>query len=292
MSKRTLIGGAVVVALLLAGSCIFFSTWIFRALNGVGSRERQEITNLEMALKGFYNKYKFYPPSRLRLCDNFNTYQVSPSPVANLDDDSKNYLLKMFPNMQASWSKAGIDWNGNGNTSDDVILHGDQCLVFFLGGIKTAKAEGIDGFSTNPENPGRQGTDRTRPYFKFQSERLKDLRGNGYFSYLDRYNQRPFLYFSAYNTPNGYNRYGTTDCPDAPGGALGGMDVWPYQESAGQFLMLNTFQIISAGRNKQFGPGTVPPSPYYWNKGTAADIGAAGSDDQANFSRSFLNLGP
>lgn len=81
---------------------------------------------------------------------------------------------------------------------------------------------------------------------------------------------------------NGYNRYRGTDCPS--------LGVWPYAETIGprsRFVNPAGFQIISAGKDCQFGPGTDGPS-HTWSPATAASIPAAGRDDLANFYRAHL----
>ena len=87
-------------------------------------------------------------------------------------------------------------------------------------------------------------------------------------------------YFSCYKTVNGYGRYGSTDCPTLGGGIL------PYGVT-GAFLNPSTHQIISAGRDKTFGPGGA------WVAATASDFyppGSPGADDQANFYNRTLGI--
>jgi prepilin-type N-terminal cleavage/methylation domain-containing protein len=111
-----------------------------------------------------------------------------------------------------------------------VVLEGDQCLVFFLGGMP-ATLNGIlscTGFSKNQFNPAMPRLSPNEDRFKFydfDSGRLAPLptsqntsiaitRGATpgpyspvFPSYLDQEGQLPFLYFSSYRSTNGYNRY-------------------------------------------------------------------------------------
>jgi general secretion pathway protein G len=94
-----------------------------------------------------------------------------------------------------------------------VFLEGEQCLVFFLGGIPQVNPDGSftpTGFSTNPSNPAQAGGDRIPPFFGgFKSNRLVQWPGTapGFPSYIDGYGKTPYAYFSSYKTANGYNRY-------------------------------------------------------------------------------------
>src|SRR4051812_46462950 len=73
---------------------------------------------------------------------------------------TKSLLQKMFGRRivlrPVTAGGPGIDWNGNGQIeSGDLILEGQHCLVFFLGGIPTPPntSAGCLGFSTDPVNP-------------------------------------------------------------------------------------------------------------------------------------------
>jgi hypothetical protein len=187
-----------------------------------------------------------------------------------------------------------VDWNQNGVYDTAVVLEGDQCLVFFLGGIPiayTPTSRGalsnlppqVQGFSTNPKNPADllSTADRIGPFFEFQTDRLVSLqvsagllRSPFNYSYLDRYGTSdglgnlvsgvPLAYFSSYKQANGYNRYlllsGVSDCPSLI--SASGVGVYPYAEtilpSGPKYLKPNDFQIISAGADLTFGSGSVP----------------------------------
>lgn len=148
-------------------------------------------------------------------------------------------------------------------------LQGHHCLVFFLGGVQQGGS--CYGFSSNPRNPmavPAAGEIRRGPFFDFKAARL--LRNYG--GYLDVYNQKPYAYFS---TTGVVNSYGATDCM-----ALG---VQPYYSSPGNYLKPDSFQIISAGADKQFGPGGLYDP--------AAIAKGPGNDDMANFASGQLGSG-
>ena len=326
-----------------------------------------DINQLNTAVVNFMTTYHVsYIPSRIHLSET-NQYDLSKK----LDADSVAFLKQMFPRADFTPGNANIwyDWNGNGtkdvlspaaSTNGEYILEGDQCLVFFLGGIPiplsaSNTVPGCSGFSAVPSDPtyhtswqaklkpSGPGT-VNKPLFDFQPERLanlphflnKDAAGNkqpnGFYSYFDYYYKlnandpkavpEPYLYFSSYagkTSNNGYNRYfdpkGTgasvintfgvnlgpttvSDCP-TPGGG-----VWPYAEaptSLGfpymRYVKPDGFQIISAGRDGLFGPGTSPTGgpggvPLVWTPATADSYGGYGADDQSNFYTTVLGSSP
>src|SRR5262249_6546571 len=150
-----------------------------------------------------------------------------------LDADSKTFLMRMTNNRP--WT--GLNWAGTTGAADGTTLEGDQCLVFFLGGIQyldvTSSGTVVphcQGFAMNPADPtqspstplyqGQAGS--RRQYFNFRSDRLVQRAPRAYFSYLDGYGTadgsgnivsgQPYAYFSVFMNTS-YNRWGTTDCP-------------------------------------------------------------------------------
>ena len=143
----------------------------------------QDIRELQLALESFKGQYGFYPPSRLKLCAKQSEYGTT-----QLDVDSQAWLTRMFPKItdpnnspwvNAAVSPGWIQWDGQyGNPPSSppvepspVILEGDQCLTFFLGGIPTplnpptlgasynaSQTYALTGFSQNPYNPAAQRT--------------------------------------------------------------------------------------------------------------------------------------
>src|SRR5439155_10082102 len=128
--------------------------------------------------------------------------------------ESLAYLTRLWPQLTAPggpWSQPAtpgvptfIDWNGNGKADEPVILEGDQCLVFFLGGIPMQGATAwCFGFSTDPRDPSRavsipmpafpapnnvyqaQANGRKGPFFPFPRDRLIKRDNLGYYSFED-----------------------------------------------------------------------------------------------------------
>jgi prepilin-type N-terminal cleavage/methylation domain-containing protein len=253
-----------------------------------------DISQLDVAIQRFCTDYKVqYIPSQIKICKRYSSYGTT-----QLDKDSIAYLTSVFPGLvrpsptMSVWNTVGIDWDGTGVGSNTVVtLQGDQCLVFFLGGIPTSSGGvfGVTGFANNQSNPANGTGTRNKPSYEFDSSRLYVRGTGGYLSYSDPHNsksttlKKPYAYFSSYNVRNGYNRYGTSDCAS--------LGVYPYQEAAGRFLKPSSYQIIAAGPDGMFGPGTVPGAgAYYWNRNTAAAIPVNGADDQSNFSGQRLGV--
>jgi len=199
----------------------------------------------------------------------------------------------------------GIDWNGDGviaapNTA--WLLEGDQCLVFFLGGVPSGTG-GLRGFSSNPRNPA--DATNTKQYFEFSTKNLK-LRAAaayngfntytatdnnavnaagavGFPSYTDPFGSKPYVFFSASNRKNGYLPFFATlhDC-----GTLTGTTFVPYRDtqiSPTQFSCHQPtgFQIISAGYDKLYGGGGLT--------GGNTGSGTPDGDNITNFSNGQIS---
>lgn len=250
---------AVLVGLLMAG--------VMSARDsGARTKARTEINQFATSIGNFKSKMKVdYIPSRFVLREDTTTYNMA----APLEAESIRYLRDVWPNLGNQ-----IDWNGNGALDPGAVtLEGDQCLVFFLGGIRNSSGLHT-GFSTNAKNPTSASTERIGPFAEFQAQRLAP-RGTagaaGFLSYLDPWGAQPYAYLSSYGKPNNYNRYGTSDCA--------GLGVNPYYVTVGRYYNEKGFQIISAGKDRAFGAGpTVPAGP-------------PGTDDMANFSEALLGSG-
>jgi len=221
-----------------------------------------EIGQLSTAVGVFQrDKGVTFIPSRIMLRERMDYVSANGA----LEIDSANYLKQVWSHLPIRLDGVspypagtvpganGIDWNGDGVISPNpVILEGDQCVVFFLGGIPRPQGGGVfamGGFSNNPVNPA-DATSLKAPTFEFPTSRLKDGRGQGYPSFLDPFGVQPFAYFSSFGAKNGYNRYGSSDCAT--------LGLSPYADIAGppvNYFQPTGHQIISAGYNKQFGPG-------------------------------------
>lgn len=318
---------------------------------------QNEISQLTTAVQNFYSKFGIYPPSRIILCESYDFYFVgnnhnSGQFKSDLHQDSVTFLQQIWPRITFDFLNrpglaprwVGIDWDGNGKlTPGEVLLEGDQCLVFFLGGIPGRDANNIpftSGFSTNPQNPAYHtasnapGSEVVAPFFEFSSDRLKILPqrvsyilpkdpsltvSSAHYSYLDTYRVAPYAYFSSFKSRNDYNHYAKSLIVRGTSGSLLSSDctslfVWPYAEAlptsttAPRYHNPNTFQIISAGADGQFGRGSdlngYPQTPTaIWAPAAAGNTAAtsvhwnyfgnksAGIDDQSNFYDTTLGTG-
>src|ERR1700730_7394489 len=82
---------------------------VMRALaKGRETQNRIEIGQLETALEQFKTRFGVYPPSRLKLCENRNWYDLSTTtnpvtgqivPNNQVDTDSVQFLMTMFPRL-------------------------------------------------------------------------------------------------------------------------------------------------------------------------------------------------
>ena len=248
-----------------------------------------DIQQMTMAINNFKQKHGVYPPSRIVLSAN----------PARMDPVSLAYVSAIWPRIDFNNPASPIDWAGKNNSYAQLknisyTLEGDQCLVFFLGGIPDSllpDRKGCFGFSANPLNPTDRsdiGKGTREVSFQFQSNRLfirQRFDPVPFYSYADPYFPysnsniplRPYAYFSSGKSQNGYN---VGDCATLlPGG--------PYYDSTTnphRYFNPTTFQIISAGKNGLYGPGGP------WLPAAAAAIGTAGEDDQVNFHDALLGV--
>lgn len=261
-------------------------------------RNRHDISQMALAIDAFNAKYQVaYIPSRIVLRED-GAWGTHANPIIRaLELESMAFLKKMWPRLAtpATAGFKGHDWNGDGvitpGDNGAFMLEGDQCLVFFLGGIQRGGV--CTGFSVNKEYPALAGTNTEPILYDFPTGRLQifmpnpPTRSQFFASFIDQYGTMPFAYFSSWGG-QGYNRYLATLGSDC--GTLG---VTPYYESVGGTMISKAhnkdgFQIISAGYDGQFGPnGSVT--------GFDARVGAgligAAADDMTNFHGTVLGAG-
>jgi len=297
-SGFTLIELLVVIAIIGVLIGLTASAVMRFMLKGPEVKTRTEIGQFDGALAAVQTELNGvgWVPSLLILREdgNYNGPQYAQT-VAFLTQAFGKYVTT--PGVQ-------IDWNGDGAIcsvpnkpgyyppptdarfqfqNGDLVLYGEQTLVFLLGGIPTAQSANgpyaCVGFA-NGNNPAVAGGTRRGPWFPFETTRLvpHPNNKNGFPVYLDPWMtgpaRQPYVFFSHYKALNGYM---PNDSMLIPGG--------PYFTKVGSvnnFVNSQGWQIISAGKNQLFGPGGTTWDPA---KGTT---NPAGVDDQVNFSRSVL----
>ena len=240
-------------------------------------QNRNDLLQLQQGLQKFKGEYGRYPPSQIRLRANLQEYTTKR--LDTLDDASISFLSVMFKSLSGATS---IQWAGpnvNFGTTypNGVVLEGDQCLVFFLGGppVGVGQPGLMGGFSVNSADPvylpgyvsKTPPVDRKRS-LDFDAGRLYYRGASPFPSYKDAYGTLPFVYFSSNNRVNGY---------DKTANSLG---VFPYCSQTTptlKFYNPDSFQLISAGAdgvqaNGGFGRGGVWPVTAAWNSAQKYDV--------------------
>jgi type II secretory pathway pseudopilin PulG len=262
----------LVVIAILAILVSLTAAAVYKALSrGVHVEARSEIAQLESALAACRADFGVdVLPSFLVLRE--DGLYTTKGPYSAQYPKTVALLQKLFGrHFNAA---AAHDWNGNGRIDPgELVLEGQHCLVFFLGGVPTAPGgtDSCTGFSSNRATPTAPGGSRMGPYFEFKPGRLRRDAATGFFSYLDVWEGQPYAYFSATKAGNDY----TADCPS--------LGVKPYFDLSKRFLNPNGLQILTAGPDKQFGPGEL------WDPKIGYP-GGPGADDLSNFSVSPLGM--
>lgn len=265
----TLIEILVVLAIIALLASLVSVAVISLLGRGEDAKVAAEIMQLSSALQDFKQRFGIYPPSSFTLRQNMNAYASDPT--------NARIVAKIWPRLGGTSGSNPIDW-GVPPKSLPIALEPDQCLVFFLGGIPNQSAPGCLGFSTSPSNPGANTSERIGPFFNFESGRLISRTGNSFYSYVDAYpvtlpsqSRQPYVYFSP----------ATGSYPTA---AASGTGASAYRNSGNVFYQKDSFQILSAGRDKIFGTGQ-------WEANNVSLAGANGIDDRTNFTSGILGAG-
>ena len=219
-----------------------------------------------------------YIPSYIKLCNDKSRYGASAA-----DQMSLRILSQMFPNAWTSSAGPALeDWNGSGtpNPNGTFELRADQAFVFFLQG---PSGNGFSAKGQPTSNP--PGGKRYGPYYNFVQNRLVTNPANGFFRYLDYWqndptnsnNPAPFLVVYSQmmvgsNASFRPDEFGTAAYNVPPGRQL----------QKGKLYMPKGYQIFSAGKDGRWG------STGYGVNDFQGNLMADGEDDQANFSESPL----
>jgi general secretion pathway protein G len=306
----------LIIAILMALLLPAINAAVIAANN---ARVAAEENNLQTALADFKNRNGEYPPSRIILWNltagsaspyGANATAVAPGDISrgDLNQRTVRAMRKYFPRAAAYFPSTGnssVTWtwpmSAASAANGFVVLSGDECLVFFLGGMPQQITTGtgltslaVTGFNRDPSNPfalptlNQTPTSRSAPLFEFAPQRLVDVDGDGWPSYIDPLSasnvlqeQRPYAYFSAYAN----NGYDPNDCnasePDDLGNVVARSFYVNFVVSGGGRIAASagpnpytvgdpdpatpttnmnwsnsqTFQIISAGRDGLWGMG-------------------------------------
>jgi len=196
------------------------------------------------------------------------TFHLRTSYTGN--EPELDLLKRMFPQM---------DLSDNGLPPDaQADLNPNQALLFLLTGGTPLNYQGFSNNPKRPFTPPTAGEIRKGPWLQVTPKMIR-VASNGHAELVDPWGT-PYIVFAATKgKPNNY-KDDMHGFPQVwPVGSVPPL-VTPYQYG-GKYLNENGFQLISAGRDRRFGPGgTDFPA-------TTPD----GYDDQANFSRSILRVG-
>jgi prepilin-type N-terminal cleavage/methylation domain-containing protein len=302
-------------------------------------KDSTDIKALEQSIGNFYAKWKVYPPDTIKLCHFLGDYDQTKSP----DKESVQILMKIWPKLFSFSESASspapkntpIAWAGYDKSTNPwtpillpkhpitnqncVVLQGDQCLVFFLGGVggvhgfnesTTFPIDPMDHpkFNKTQANPIRfyeflASGSRLLPRFNNVPNSVYDLflpddtiwpvptPNHPFPSFLDNYadDGLPIVYFV------GGNKKTYNELFHASGAPIGipSLNVQPYFknfDSKGRpqnYHNPSTFQIITAGLDHKFG------GIGQWDN-ALTNVPGAGEDwkdNRANFHPNHLGVG-
>ena len=269
----------VIIAILAA--------FLLPAIGGVRRRAvvaqvRSEISSIESAITNFRQEFGIEPPGSIRL---YATGSLWTTPVTGRDEEirirSRAYIRQLWPQFDFSTAGGADPFPGSATQLD---LNGAECLVFFLGGVRSS-AGGAIGFSKNPSTPfSSAGSNRLKPFFDFIPSRFVDMDQDGMNEYVDPIaNQKaPYLYFDSndgknYETWNDGTKTCNVDCYHD--GFLNATSIGTTGWTTGNWMlrcyytdtslttpyMAKKFQIISPGFG---GISASGPDTAYGNGGT------------------------
>lgn len=253
-----------------------------------------EMKGLEKSIQDFKMKYGVEPPSFMVLFEDRAAWSTIPAVPAGQSwtpadvQRSRSIIRQIWPEYYFGTTSAtypNLDINGDNDTTDILELRGAECLVFFLGGVCATDIVGSNGlripdppapapptpansspvqswaslgFSVNPTNPFVRGGTRVGPQHAFDTDRLTNLDSQG--STLDTEgmpefldNQpgqtKPYIFASSYEG-KGYRPADLVTGPSCTFTTI-------YTQASGQSYNPNTFQIIAAGVDGEYGIGGV-----------------------------------
>lgn len=263
---------AILAALLLGG--------IQAATQAVATAKvSSDIRALETALATFQSEYGHYPPSSITLYESnsadpgWNVDTTDPTRLSR----SRQIITELFPEFDFG----AHDINQDGDTNDVIVLSGDECLVFFLGGMPDLSQYPTyipKGFSKNPTNPfSTSGVNRVGPFAEFQINRFVDADNDRFAEYMDPLSGqfRPYAYFSGYDG-RGYRA--------ADGALASGAVAYFYLQALNEPYKKNSFQIVSPGRDSEYGTGGI-----YDPSGSRNTISEQDKDNLSSIASGTLN---
>ena len=240
---------------------------------------RTELSQLEAAIAAAKQNFGNVDnlPSIIELYSDIPTFKSKAIPANPNTLATFNFLTKVFGKNWYS-APATIPWLGSRAVGQPTTLYGMEALVFLLGGYAEvptgATSPNFRGFSSNPLNPMDVNNPKYKtkgPFYEFKQKQIVSTAN--YYTMLN-------------NSEGSYAYFSSSDYGNVLLNPLGGL-ISPYHKTpsgtvtASSYYNPKTFQLISSGQDKTFGPGGYYNPPY--------TIGQAVFDDIANFSS--LQLG-
>lgn len=214
-----------------------------------------EFTQLTSAIQAFSaDNGGLHPWSSIQLSESGTSWT----------SESRSKIRRLWPQINFAVAR---DFNGDGDTTDDVVLTAGECLVFFLGGMRRVGSSALDGFSKNPADPfNRTGDNRTQAYHDFDPDRLVDTDGDGMLEYVDSLpDQSTPLFYVSSNNGQGYSK------------SDGSLNYYVQTDQSTPWNK-DTFQIISPGEDGQYGFDPAP-NPF--------DSSGGATDSRPTFGEGF-----
>ena len=159
-----------------------------------------EIEKMAQGVAEFKTQYGQEPPSGIILSEAGGAWDTQSTIAIQTMWPQFDFTIDRDLDDDGTAGEADPDGDGN----PGMKLTGDECLVFFLGGVDTLgpTADAVaDGFSSNPSDPFSSGGNRVAAFVEFDPDRFVDTDGDGANSYTDIYEDTtvPYLYLSSYN---------------------------------------------------------------------------------------------
>ena len=213
----------LVVVMIIAVLAALVTPVVMRSLSSARNAAiKAEIDMLHMALMNYKNEYGSFPPGI--------------SDIANVGDPAVKHLARIFPRCQAIPAQINLALPQSANPRAITTLN---AIAFWL-----------SGYTSNPLEPLATTGESRKKLFDFDNARINPVTG-GYTP--SGKPGSPYLYVPA-------SQYGLV--PYAGGATPGAMvqtykgDTTPFYNTSGESnppFNPDTFQIICAGRDEQFG---------------------------------------
>ncbi len=251
---------------------------ILPAIGGVRYRVQvaavtAEMSQLDQALGTFNNKFGTYPPSSITLHYTQAEWDLDPTGMSAI---------------RSIWPDFDFSTGGRGDPLldpphpwgiEDKELTGDECLVFFLGGMADYPTDGdvptLRGFSKNSKWPlSMEGENRDGPFYsKFDVGRLTDIDGDKIPVFRDSLpGQKTALWYSV-----------------ATSGRYEDGDKVYFQSDAKTPWNKESCQIISPGMDGEFGViEKTPTNQAVYKPSTDFSTRKLERDNITNFSGGLL----